>query len=208
MTAICVIAVIAALLAALLVFLRLRVCGTYGEGGAELTVSLLALPLLKLPSKEPEKTNTGKKPNKGNHQKRENTAPGDEPGFRELLSIITEVLGRLKRRLSIDELTLWYQSAGEDPAAAALGFGGASAAAGALLQPLQRVLRIRKLDVRTAVSFTETKPRVYACLRASVSLGAFLWLAGRVLFRLRRQRKESKTQDTEGASWKSTRSGN
>ncbi len=192
------------LLLALLLCLRVRVAARYGEDGPSLTAYLGALPILRLP---PEKKKTGGEPKQKKNKKRE-AAPdrgGSEPGFRELVPIIAEALGKLKRRLGIDELTLWYLSAGEDPAAAALLFGGASAAAGALLQPLTERLHVRKTDLRTAVSFTETKPRVFVCLRFSLALGALLRiLLGAVRKYRKIRRGAEKKGDKEESSWKST----
>ena len=72
---------------------------------------------------------------------------------------------------------------------AAMLFGGASAAAGALARPMQDMFRIRDLDIRTAVCFTETKPTVFARIRMSVSLGALLWVGLRGFVKLRRAGK-------------------
>ena len=107
------------------------------------------------------------------------------------------MLGKLKRRLSIDELTLRFQSAAPDPADAALLFGASSAGAAGLVQVLEALFRVRKTDVRTAVSFTETKPKVYALVRLSVPLGALLWLGLRALRLYRRARKHLSPKVTE-----------
>ncbi|MBR4702279.1 MAG: hypothetical protein IKO91_00395 [Oscillospiraceae bacterium] len=168
------------LLLVLLLCLRVRVTALYGEEGPSLTVALGALRLARLPGrKRPAAAKEKKKPRKKEKKQTEETLerPGPEPGFRDLVPIITKVLGKLKRRLGVDELTLWYVSAGDDPAMAALLFGAANAAAEALLRPLKERLRIRKLDVRTSVSFSETKPRVLVRLRFSLALGALLWIA-------------------------------
>ena len=199
------------LLLLLLGLLRLRVSAVYGEEGPSVTVSLGALPLLRLPGKKkrpaPEKKK--KKPKEKGKAAEGHDRGGSVPGFRALMPIISQVLGKLKRRLGIDELTLWYLSAGEDPAAAALLFGGASAAAGALLQPLTERLHVRKTDLRTAVSFTETKPRVFACLRFSLALGALLRiLLGAVRKYRKIRRGAEKKGDKEESSWKSTPSEN
>ena len=189
------IATILVLLALLLVFLRLRLTGAYGVEGASLTVSLGAVPVFRLP-RAPGKTPAKKeeKPKKKKDKKKKEEAEekpegGSVPGFRQLMPIISDALGKLRRRLSVDEMTLWYQSAAEDPAAAAFAFGGASAAAGALAGPLKALFRIRDLDIRTAVSFTETKPKVYARLRMSISLGALLWIGLRAWAAFRRAGK-------------------
>ncbi len=181
------------LLLLLLGLLRLRVSAVYGEEGPSVTVSLGALPLLRLPGKKkrpaPEKKK--KKPKEKGKAAEGHDRGGSVPGFRALMPIISQVLGKLKRRLGIDELTLWYVSAGDDPAMSALLFGAASAAAGALLQPLKELLRIRKTDVRTSVSFTETKPRVLVRLRFSLALWALLWIALGALRQYRKLRAAS-----------------
>ena len=189
------IAAILALLVLLLILLRLRLTGEYGDAGSSLTVALGAIPLFRLPRpggarqvKRADKPKSKKKKKK-KEEDEEKPKGGSIPGFRRLMPIISDALGKLKRRLSIDEMTLWYQSAGEDPAAAALAFGGASAAAGALAKPMQDMFRIRDLDIRTAVSFTETKTTVLARIRMSIPLGALLWIGLRAYVKLRRAGK-------------------
>ncbi len=189
------IAAILAVLICLAVLLRLRVTGVYGEEGPSLTVGLGAMSLVKLPrprgtkkvkrEKGPKKE---KKPKKKNEETEEKDKGGPVSGFRSLLPIISKALGKLKRRLSIDELTLWYLSAGEDPATTALMFGGASAAADVLVKAVENLFRVKKRDVRTAVSFTESKPRVYVRLQLSVSLGAFLWIGAGAALAFRKAR--------------------
>ena len=191
------IAAILAVLVLLLLLVRLRITGVYGEEGPSLTVALGALPLLQIPRPKKEKPAKGKKrPKKEKKKKEEETEKnkgGSEPGFRKELEIIGRLLGKLRQRLSIDELTLWYLSAGDDPAATALLFGGANAAAYALYRAVESIFRVKKRDIRTSVSFTESKPKVYAKLRLSVSLGILLWILGKAaLERQRAQRKAGK----------------
>ncbi len=195
---------ILAALAALLVLLRLRVTLSYGEEGPGAAVALGPVTVLRLPMpkgkkapKKSERTKRVKRGKKKSGEEEEKKTGGSVPGFRDMLPIISDALGKLKRRLSVDELTLWYQSGSEDPAAAALMFGRANAAAGALLQPLTELFRIRSTDVRTAVSFTDTKNRVYARLRLSLPLGTLLYLSLRTLLRYRRALKHRPRKDTE-----------
>ena len=176
---------ILALLILLLFLLRLRLTGEYGESGAGLTVSLGGLPLFRLPRPEAAKQDKkgskpkAKKKKKKKTEKKEEPKGGSEPGFRKELEIIVRFLGKLRRRLVIDELTLRYLSAGDDPAATALAFGAANAAAAALARAVESVFRVKKRDIRAAVSFTEPKPRVYARLQLSVSLGILIWILGK-----------------------------
>ena len=186
------IAAILVLLAVFLILLRLRLTGEYGEAGGSLTVALGAVPVFRLPRPKGEKQEKKEKkprPKKKKEDNKEKTKGGSIPGFRQLMPIISDALGKLKRRLSIDEMTLWYQSAAEDPASAALAFGGASAVAGALARPMQDMFRIKDLDIRTAVSFSETKPTVFARIRMSISVGALIWIGLRAYLKLRRAGK-------------------
>lgn len=179
------IAAILVLLILLLFLLRLRLTGEYGEGGACLTVALGSIPVFRLPRPEAakqapkEKRTKDKKKKKKKEEDKEKPKGGSEPGFRKELEIIGRSLGKLKRRLVIDELTLWYLSAGDDPAATALAYGAANAAAAALARAVESLFRVKERDIRAAVSFTETKPRVYARLQLSVSLGILIWILGK-----------------------------
>ena len=182
-------------LLALLLCTRLKVCGRYDEDGGSLTIGFGLLTILTLPGKK--KTGKGRSKKKEKAKKKKDNAEqkpkkgGSVPDFRELTGMIVSLLGTLRRRLRVDELTVWYLSAAEDPAAAAMAFGAANAAVGLLVAPLERVLQIRERDIRTAVSFTEKKPTVIACLRLSLSLGAILWLGVKALFLLQKARKRA-----------------
>ena len=189
------IAAILAVLVCLLVLVRLRVVGVYGEEGPSLTVGLGAIPLVKLPrprgmkkTKREKRPKKEKKPKEKKEETEGKNKGGPVPGFRSLLPIITKALGKLKKRLCIDELTLRYLSAGDDPASTALMFGGANAAAEVLVRAVESLFRVKKRDIRTAVSFTESKPRVYVRLKLSVSLGALLWIGSGAALAFRKAR--------------------
>ena len=188
------VAAILAALTALLAIVRLRITLEYGEAGGSLTVSLGAVPVLRLPrprgGSAPKAPKRKKKKKAEKEEEKKTDRGGSEAGFRKDLQIIGRLLGKLKRRLCIDELTLRYLSAGDDPAMTALSYGAASAVAAVLARAVEALFRVKERDVRAFVSFTETKPRVFACLKLSVSLGVLLWLlAGAALKRLLAHRK-------------------
>lgn len=185
---------IALALLILLLLTRAKLRVQYDGDGGRVTVGfgLVTVPIYPMEKKQPgeQKRKKAKK-----SEKKEASGGGSVVGFRELTSIILNLAGRIRRRLCIDELTLWYQSAAKDPAAAALSFGAANAAAGLLLQPLEKAFRVKKRDVRTAVSFTETRPSVIACLRLSMPLWAILYLGAAALIEWKKARKRA--ADTE-----------
>lgn len=191
-------------LLALLLCTRLKVTGRFEDTGGSLTIGFGFLTLLTLPeekrgkrakSEKSKREKTKKK--KEDKMEQESRKGGSVPAFRELVSIITALLGKLRRRLCVDELTIWYLSAADDPASAALAFGAANTAAGLLVMPLEQVFRVKKRDIRTAVSFTETKPTVYACLRLSLSLFTILELGGTALVLYRKARKRASETEVE-----------
>lgn len=172
--------------------LRAGVIFEYSEAGA--FVRLKFGPFAKALDRE-KKTESKKsrKPKKEKKSKKEKTEKngGDTKDFKTTLSIILKALGKLKRRLVVDELTLWYQSACEDPALAAVAFGAASAAVGTFMPPLSRTLNIKKQDIRTSVSFTEKKNRVY--FKAVVTAPVFALIATLIFYF-----KESKVSVNKG----------
>lgn len=161
------------LLLALLLASRLKIRMEYDEDGLRMNAGLGLITVFHYPGSHSKRIERPAKKGKVKPQKAKKG--GKMPGVRETISIIGDTLGKLRRKLRVDELILWYCSASGDPAAAALAFGGASAAVGLLMAPLEAAFRIRKRDIRTAVSFTDTQPTVILKLRISVSLFSLLF---------------------------------
>ena len=69
----------------------------------------------------------------------------------ELLGIVFRLLGRFRRYLSIDRLTLHLVTGAEDPFDAVLLYGRLNAALGALAPGFHRAFRVRDEDVRVGV---------------------------------------------------------
>ena len=164
MKAIAAAAVIAAILI-LIPLLRVRMVLEYseGEGSARVGLGPVLIPLNRAGKRKKKKTDGG-----GGGETKKKAGVGD---FREKLSIILDIKDKIKRRLTVDELTLWYQSAADDPADAAMAFGAASAGADILLPILGRDLTIKKQDVRIGADFTARESRVYA--KAALSLPVY-----------------------------------
>ncbi|MBR4424990.1 MAG: hypothetical protein IKS66_03465 [Oscillospiraceae bacterium] len=85
----------------------------------------------------------------------------------ELLDIVFRLLGRLRRYLSIDELTLHLVTGASDPFDAVLLFGRLNAGLGALAPVFHSVFRVRNEDIR---------------LGADVTPGASMAVEGRLAF--------------------------
>ena len=163
------------LLFALLLSSRVKLRLEYDEDGVRFEAGFGLIIVYHYPDRRPKRNEIpANKPKKKKTKSQKAKKGGKTPDIREIISIIADTLGKLRRKLRMDELVLWYCSASSDPASAALAFGGASAAVGLLTAPLEAAFRIRKRDIRTAVSFTDTQPTVILKLHISVSLFSLL----------------------------------
>jgi hypothetical protein len=152
-----------------LAFLLLRASLTalYAEGGLKIWIQIFFVKIMLYPEKKDRAYITTKKTDK---EAPEAKKGGSYEQLTKGLPILKDILGKLKRKLIIDELIIWFLSAAEDPAAAALGFGAASAGAGILNALIDNHFEVKKRDIRTDVSFTEKKSSIYVKVKASVPL--------------------------------------
>ncbi|MGI6029404.1 MAG: hypothetical protein ACOX81_08340 [Candidatus Heteroscillospira sp.] len=137
------------------------VSGGWHFDRAELKILIGPLRLRLLPRKAKKKPETAKKekPKKKKTPKPEKEKPPFT--FAVLMDYVrlgTGALNRLRIRLRVNELRIWYQAAADDPCRAAMAYGRANAAVNQLLALLHAALDIREQDVRLRVDFTETRP--------------------------------------------------
>ena len=117
------------------------------------------------PEKAPEKAaSQEKKPNP--------ILSGGVDGILQLLDIVLDTLGDLRRKLRVNELTLYVRIGGsDDPAKAAMGYGRAWAAIGAITPSLERLFVIKKRDIRPALDYTISNTQVDAHLVTTITIG-------------------------------------
>lgn len=96
--------------------------------------------------------------------------PGSLREFMDIFGVFRNMLGRLRRRLLIKRLTLYYTSGGEDPSMVALQFGAANAVFGVIMPVLERHFRIKRRDLRTSADFDLKEPRIYALISISIAI--------------------------------------
>jgi hypothetical protein len=137
-------------------------------------------------------------------EKKARTSMGGRlPLFRELLGLVLEVQVTLRNYLKIRnlELCLTVGGRGEDPAKAAILYGRAWAAIGALLPQLERVFIIQKREVQAQIDFLSEETTVFTQATAVISVGALVKMAvyygirGLKIF-LRHRKKGGKTNGT------------
>ena len=134
----------------------------YSADGVFLTAKLgpFRLQLLpQKPKKKPKKRKPQQKQPKKTPAKAEPQAKKPNPllsggvdGLMQLLDLAFDTLGDLRRKLRVNELTLYVLIGGaDDPAKAAMGYGRAWAAIGAITPSLERLFVIKKRDIRPAL---------------------------------------------------------
>ena len=125
--------------------------------------------------KQPEKAPASSEP----QEKKSNPLlSGGVDGMLQLLDLAFDTLGDLRRKLRVNELTLHVLIGGaEDPAKAAMGYGRAWAAIGAITPFLERLFVIKKRDIRPALDYTISNTQVDAHLVTTITIGRSLALA-------------------------------
>ena len=147
-----------------------------------------------------EKKKKKKKPKEKKKKKKEAEEEKKKPGLlTELKSYwpaIKKTLLRLKRKLLIKELTIYYLAAGPDPAQAALSFGGISAAFGIITAVFENNFRIKKRDLRTAVDFEAEEPYIYIKVKLSLAVWEAVYVVSNLLTTMAKNKNQTKSITT------------
>ena len=156
----------------------------YNAEGVFLAAKLGPIRLQLLPQKPKKKKKQQKKLEKApekaaSQEKKPNPIlSGGVDGILQLLDIVLDTLGDLRRKLRVNELTLYVHIGGsDDPAKAAMGYGRAWATIGAITPSLERLFVIKKRDIRPALDYTISNTQVDAHLVTTITIGRSLALA-------------------------------
>ena len=159
----------------LIALLRFGVIVEYGEDGFHLWAKAGFLKF-KLLDDDKEKKPKKKKEKPKKERNLKDMMPGSLSEFTDAIKTVLNTLGRLKRRLLIKQLTLYYTSAGEDPANTAIQFGAANAVFGALIPKIKKHFRVKHLDLKTWFDFTSTEQKIYAKIIISIAVWEVLYV--------------------------------
>lgn len=150
----------------------------YNAEGVFLAAKLGPIRLQLLPQKPKKKKKQQKKPEKApekaaSQEKKPNPIlSGGVDEILQLLDIVLDTLGDLRRKLRVNELTLYVRIGGsDDPAKAAMGYGRAWAAIGAITPSLERLFVIKKRDIQPALDYTISNTQVDAHLVTTITIG-------------------------------------
>ena len=150
----------------------------YNAEGVFLAAKLGPIRLQLLPQKPKKKKKQQKKPEKApekaaSQEKKPNPIlSGGVDEILQLLDIVLDTLGDLRRKLRVNELTLYVRIGG-----AAMGYGRAWAAIGAITPSLERLFVIKKRDIQPALDYTISNTQVDAHLVTTITIGRSLALA-------------------------------
>lgn len=165
--------------------LRIGVRAEYNGEGLFLWLRLGAVRLQVLPSKKKgKKSKKAKKakppkekaPDKPKEDKPKLTAGGALEYARALLPIVLEAAGQFYHKLQMDVLRLELRVGAQDPADAAMLYGQASAALGALWYPLTQAFHVKDGTAKVEPDFDSDGMTLFAQAALSVKLGQIAWL--------------------------------
>ena len=161
----------------------IRVGGRVRYGEAGLFVFVLAGPLKiqVLPGKpKEEKPKEEKKPKKEEKPKEKKPKSEDRPGalsrLMQLLPVVGQVCGALKRKIRIDDLKLDLIWGGSDPAAVAIGYGQANAALGMLWPLIDNNFKVKRHSFQIGMDYERTQPMVELEAALTYTIGQIVGL--------------------------------
>ena len=184
----------------------------FSAEGFFLWVRLGKLRIKILPAKpkeeKEEKPKKKKKPKRPKEEKEPTPLPEKIGGAleyaKELLPVALEAAGGLLRGLRVDVLRLELTAGSPDPADAAMVYGQANAALGALWHPLTRAFKVKDGSARVKLDFDAPGMTVYGIAGLSIKLGTVVWigflagfkalfgaLAARKRLKLKRQQRKA-----------------
>ena len=150
-------------------------------------VQIQILPAKPRAEKKPKKSRRNVKPKRSKKPKKEKEPvplPEKIGGAVEyaqaLLPIALEAAGGMLRGLRVDRLELELTAGASDPADAAMLYGRATAALGALWLPLTKAFRVKDGFARVYLDFNAPGMTVYGTAALSIKIGTVVWIGMRV----------------------------
>jgi len=96
--------------------------------------------------------------------------PGPVGDLRGILQTTKKMLHRLRRKLLIKKLTVYYTAAGADPVRTAMAFGGANAAIGTILPMIENCFKVKNRQINVKADFELEEPGVYINAALSIAV--------------------------------------
>ena len=184
--------------------------GKYDSGGAKLWLRLGPVRVTLLPRKPKKKKPKQKKtkpepdqPKQAQPEKQKPTLGGSLAYAKALLPLALECARRVWGAIYLNTLYLELQVGAEDPGEAAMAYGRANAALGAIWTPLVRAFHVKDGHARVDLDFDRTEPALYARAELSIRLGQALrlglYFGLKALREILRVKNEKKQQQRKAA---------
>jgi len=172
MIVICIVIVILILIS----LIRFGVTAEYGADGLIVTAeagpfSIRAFPREAKPEKADKKALRKARKEKKAKKKPVQKKPGKLRAFLDMIPALKKALSRLRRRLRVKKLTIYYVAAGDDAAVTALSFGAANAVLEMISPALEDRFRVKRRDFRTYADFQAAEQSIY--IEASLSIAVW-----------------------------------
>ena len=179
------IAAVAAALVLLILALPMGVWFRYDDGTLEAAASVGPVTVFRYPMK----------PRRRKPKKARQTAPDQPPEpkkkgkfpwklLKPLLSVLLDLLGKMRRKLLVSELYLCVRCGGKDAAHTALQYGKAWALIGSLDPVLHNCFRIAHRQAEVLCDYHSDRLRLLLEMRVTLRVGTALWLGLQALCRL------------------------
>ena len=164
----------------IIALLRIGIYISYSEDGVILDAVIGPFKIHFLPKDEKKQKNPKEKKPKAKDKSpaKKEKKGGTAQLIIDLLPGIGSALSKFRKKIRVDSLTVYFTSASEDPYAAAMNFGYASAGFGALTAFIHRFFKVKKLDIQSAVSFDIDKPIVYIESKLTLAIWEIIAIAG------------------------------
>lgn len=187
--------------------IRLGVGAEYRAEGLRVWLRAAAWNIQVFPQKKKKRTKPSRPP-----KQEKPRAEVPKPGLAEqvggaldyaqaLLPILLEAAGQFRRKIRVDKLRLKVTVGAADPADAAMRYGQANGALGALWGPLNETFDLKDGKAVAQVDFDARETTVYGLAVLSLKLGQIVWLglyfgcrSLRTFLRVRGRRKQEQQQ--------------
>ena len=172
----------------LIALIPLGVSFTYSERGTLLSahIWLLRIKILprekKLPGEEKTKKEKKKREKKPRKPENEDKKPPEKKGgsvgsLMKLIPPILDTLGRLRRKLTINNLTLIYTVGADDPYDGAMKYGRAWTGIGAATPLLENTFRIKNRDIEALISYEDERDSIFLDARLTLRVWEIIYIA-------------------------------
>ena len=178
----------AIIIAAIAAFIAILLCLRAGakvliaDGGVTAYVKYGPFRFRIMPSKQGKKKKEKKKKEEPEESKPKKGASAGR--VLEIVRLASDALGRLRRKLTIDDLELAVVYGSDDAAGTAVAYGAASAVAGTLLPLIENSFRLKKRDISLTPVFDRKTLEVSLRAEISAALGSLLWIGLVMLVKL------------------------